>query len=139
MGRGYIHVQAVPPDPGDAEALPDGELAVDDQPASDRVRLVPELLDRMATEDDETRALDGEGEAAAAAVQRAEGRYVGEGVLDDVVLVAVPDLLEQHHIVVASLEDPREGFESLSLMHGQRPLQAPHVDVQDPEFALGDA
>ena len=139
MGRRNIHIHAVPPDPGNAEALPDGELAVDDQPASDRVRLVPELLDRMATEDDETRALDGEGGNAAAAVHRAEGRHVREAVLDDVVLVPIPDLLEEHHVIVASPEDLRKGLEPLSLMHGQRPLQAPHVDVQDPEFALGVA
>ena len=138
--RGHIDVHAPPPDPGDAEALPDGELAVDDEPTPDRVRLIPmselldydelfsrytvvsyvvhlgyelmtalnrfwicsggpqstllpESLDRVATEDDEARALDGEGEAAAAAVHRAERRYVGEaGALDDVVLVAVPHL-----------------------------------------------
>ena len=134
MGSGHINIHPVPPDPGNAEALPDCKLTVNDKPTSDRVWLVPDFLDWMAAEDDKARALQGDGKDPVAAIQRAEWGHVGEGVLNDVILVAVPDLLEQDHVIAALPEDTRQGSEPLSLMHSQRPLQAPHVDVKDAEF-----
>ena len=46
------------------------------------------------------------------------------------------DLLQQDDVKVAAPEDPCERLEPLSLVHGERPLQSPHVDVQDPQLAF---
>ena len=49
--------------------------------------------------------------------------------------MAAADLLQQDDVEVAAPEDLCERLEPLSLVHGQRPLQPPHVDAQDPQFA----
>ena len=63
-------------------------------------------------------------------------RGEGHGGAEDVVLPPEPHLLQQDDVKVATREDLPEGAEPRLLVEAERPVEAPHVQVEHPQSQL---
>ena len=63
-------------------------------------------------------------------------RGEGHGGAEDVVLPPEPHLLQQDDVKVAAREDLSEGVEPRLLVEAERPVEAPHVQVEHPQSQL---
>ena len=63
-------------------------------------------------------------------------RGEGHGGAEDIVLPSEPHFLKEDDVKVAAREDLSEGAEPRLLVEAERPVEAPHVQVEHPQSQL---